>query len=138
VTQGQEGVVCEIQLFYTIMTTFDNRAVIIPNSKLSNDIIINNSREGNRRVDVEVKIASYAPDMKTIREAAQAAVQSVEGVLKEPAPTVTVSGLDADGWRIMVRVWVEANPQAYEKIKFAVQENLVDRLKTGQVKLPGM
>ncbi|RZL15662.1 MAG: mechanosensitive ion channel, partial [Pedobacter sp.] len=35
IAQGQEGTVTSIQIFYTIVTTFDNRTVVIPNSKLS-------------------------------------------------------------------------------------------------------
>jgi small conductance mechanosensitive channel len=55
VTQGLEGTVRSIQIFYTFVTTFDNRTVIVPNSKLSNEIIINISREGSRRLDIEIK-----------------------------------------------------------------------------------
>jgi small conductance mechanosensitive channel len=40
IAQGQEGVVESIQIFYTIVRSKDNRTVIIPNSKLSNEVII--------------------------------------------------------------------------------------------------
>lgn len=53
ITQGQEGTVSSIQIFYTVITTFDNKIVIVPNSKLSNEIIINTSREGKRRMDID-------------------------------------------------------------------------------------
>src|SRR6202012_3892135 len=39
--QGQEGIVRQIQIFYTVIVTYDNREVIIPNSKLSNEVIVN-------------------------------------------------------------------------------------------------
>jgi small conductance mechanosensitive channel len=38
--QGMEGTVTAIEIFYTMVTTFDNRMVIVPNSKLSNEVII--------------------------------------------------------------------------------------------------
>jgi len=38
--QGQDGIVQSIQVFYTIVNTTDNRTVIFPNSKLSNEVII--------------------------------------------------------------------------------------------------
>lgn len=41
IAQGQEGTVLSIQIFYTVLLTYDNRDVIIPNSKLSNELIIN-------------------------------------------------------------------------------------------------
>ena len=57
IAQGQEGVVRLIQIFYTIVVAYDNKDVIIPNSKLSNDLIINISQEGKRRMDLDIKPA---------------------------------------------------------------------------------
>src|SRR6476661_7065314 len=55
IAQGQEGTIASIQIFFTVMKTYDNRTVIIPNSKLSNEVIVNLSREGKRRMDLEFK-----------------------------------------------------------------------------------
>ena len=44
IAQSIEGTVTTIRIFYTIVTTFDNRTVIFPNNKLSNEIITNLSR----------------------------------------------------------------------------------------------
>lgn len=52
--QNQEGTITAIQIFYTTMTTYDNKTVIIPNSKLSNEVIINISSSGTRRLDIEL------------------------------------------------------------------------------------
>src|SRR3954452_4412404 len=52
IAQGQEGTVTSIQIFYTILLTYDNKDVIIPNSKLSNELIVNLSQEGKRRLDL--------------------------------------------------------------------------------------
>jgi len=49
--QGQEGTVTSIRLFYTVVLTYNNTTVIVPNSKLSNEIIFNLSYEGKRRMD---------------------------------------------------------------------------------------
>ena len=56
IAQGQEGTISSIQIFFTVMKTLDNRTVIIPNSKLSNEVIVNLSREGKRRMDFELKL----------------------------------------------------------------------------------
>ena len=137
ITQGQEGVVREIQLFSTIITTLDNRAVIIPNSQLSNNVVTNNSLEGKRRLDIELKFASYATDLGTIRDSVSAALQATEGFQKDPPPSINVSGLDVDGWRVMIRAWVKADPYVFERTKFAFQENLLRQLLDRKVKLPG-
>ncbi len=55
VAQGQEGVVESIQIFYTIVKTKDNRTVIIPNSKLSNEVIVKIQEGGTPPVEANVR-----------------------------------------------------------------------------------
>jgi small conductance mechanosensitive channel len=139
ITQGQEGIVNDVQLFYTVVTTLDNQAVIIPNSLLSNNVIINNSMEGTRRIDIEVKFPSYAVDLESVRRIAGEAIGATESLVKDRPSQIAVSGLDVDGWRIMVRAWTRADDVfAFEKTKFALQEQLLTRLKANNIKLPGM
>jgi small conductance mechanosensitive channel len=55
---GQSGEVIEIQIFNTILLTGDHKTVILPNGPLSNGTIVNTSRYGDLRVDLELKISS--------------------------------------------------------------------------------
>lgn len=64
--QGYAGTVKEIQIFHTIITTYDNKSIIIPNGGLSTGSINNWSREAFRRVDWTVSI-SYGDDVETAR-----------------------------------------------------------------------
>lgn len=64
--QGYAGTVKEIQIFHTIITTYDNKSIIIPNGGLSTGSINNWSREAFRRVDWNVSI-SYGDDVETAR-----------------------------------------------------------------------
>ena len=59
--QGYSGTVKEIQIFYTIINTVDNKAIVIPNGALSTGTINNFSREEYRRVEWNVGI-SYGDD----------------------------------------------------------------------------
>src|SRR6201992_814294 len=72
VAQGQEGEVKSIQLFYTVVMTYDNRQVIIPNGKLLNEVIVNINRETRRRVDFELNLGYIVEvdQVKTVIEAA--------------------------------------------------------------------
>lgn len=65
--QGYMGTVREIQIFHTIISTPDNKAIIIPNGGLSTGTINNWSREEYRRVDWTVGI-SYGDDIRTARD----------------------------------------------------------------------
>ncbi|MDE7397088.1 MAG: mechanosensitive ion channel, partial [Muribaculum sp.] len=66
--QGFAGTVKEIQVFSTILTTPDNKSIIIPNGGLSTGSINNYSREDYRRVDWTVSI-SYGDSVENARQA---------------------------------------------------------------------
>lgn len=64
---GYSGTVKEIQIFHTVINTFDNKTIIIPNGGLSTGSINNWSREDYRRVDWTISI-SYGDDVDKARE----------------------------------------------------------------------
>ncbi len=65
--QGFSGTVKEIQIFHTVISTADNKSIIIPNGGLSTGSINNASKENYRRVDWTVSI-SYGDDVDKARE----------------------------------------------------------------------
>lgn len=133
--QGQDGMVTSIQVFYTIVTTFDNRTVIIPNSKLSNEVIVNISMQGNRRLDVFFKF-NYGTDIEKLKEIIDESIDRCSGILQSPKRRIGIAELDADGFKLMVNVWVNAH--GYQDTKLILQEKLVTDLKAAGIKLPGM
>lgn len=135
IAQGQEGIVNSIQVFYTVVTTFDNKTVIIPNSKLSNEIIINTSKEGKRRLDVELKL-SYKYDFDTIKPIVERTINDSKNVLKSPGPRIGIASLDPDGYKISINVWV--TPHEFVDARLDFQEKLVGDLKAAGILLPGM
>jgi small conductance mechanosensitive channel len=135
VTQGQEGTVTGIQLFYTLVLTYDNKTVIVPNSKLSNEVIVNLSRQGQRRLDVELKF-SYAFNFDQIRQILDDTINDFVKALKTPEHRIGISSLDPDGFKVMTNVWVEAH--GYEDTKQAFQQTVIENLKKAGIKLPGM
>ncbi len=66
--KGFAGTVKEIQIFFTVITTYDNKSISIPNSALSNDSVNNWSRESYRRVSWTVGM-SYGDNVDAAREA---------------------------------------------------------------------
>lgn len=135
VAQGQDGIVSSIQTFYTVITTADKKAVIIPNSKLSNEVIINLSREGGRRLDIEMKF-SYAFDMAHIRRVLLDSVGKLPGLLGSRQPEAGISSVEADGYKVLVQAWVD--PLKYNEMKILLNQRLLEGLKEAGVKLPGM
>lgn len=135
IAQGQEGTVSSIQLFYTVVTTFDNRTVIIPNSKLSNEVIINISVIGTRRLDLELKF-NYGVDLSKIRQVIDETITESKSILKTPDKRVGVSLLEADGYKVLINVWLHSH--GFQDAKLIFQENLMENLKSSGIKLPGM
>lgn len=133
--QGQEGTVNSIQIFYTVVTTFDNKTVIIPNSKLSNEIIINTSREGKRRLDIELKFG-FATDFNQVKPVIESSIKESHNILSSPSPRIGVSVLEGDGYKIGINVWVA--PHGFTDAKLKLQEKLVADIKNAGLKLPGM
>jgi small conductance mechanosensitive channel len=126
ITQGQAGAVTSIQLFYTIVVTFDNTTVIVPNSKLSNEIIINLTRSGKRRFDIELKFP-YSSDMDKIKTLVHEAVNSFDQVLKERPTRVGISKLEKDGFIVWINTWLPSHH--FEDNRLIINEKLLQRLK---------
>lgn len=135
ISQAQEGTVNAIRVFYTVMVTYDNKTVIIPNSKLANEVIINLSREGKRRVDIELKL-NYGVDFTTIENIIKNVLQQQDYVLKEPTPRIGMHMLEPDGYKILINVWVFAHGFIDNKMK--LQQAIIAAIKTNGIKLPGM
>ena len=55
IIQNQEDIVSSIQLFYTVIRTFDTKTVIVPNGKLWNEINSKRRKQGKRRIAIELK-----------------------------------------------------------------------------------
>jgi small conductance mechanosensitive channel len=132
--QGQEGRVTSIQIFYTVLITVDNKTVIIPNGKLFNEVIVNITREGKRRLDFELKLG-YIVDIDQVKQIITDAIKATPKVLKDPATRVGVIALELDGIRFTVNVWVQ--PANFLNTKIDLQERIVKDLAAAGVKLPG-
>lgn len=134
-TQGMEGTVTSIQIFYTLMTTYDNRLVILPNSMLSNNMIINISREGSRRLDISYKF-SNSVDIHQAKNTISNTIDKEEGCLKTPERKIGVSILDPDSFTLAILVWVGAHD--FENIKLKLQESILQDLKAAGIKIGGI
>jgi small conductance mechanosensitive channel len=131
--QGQDGAVTSIQLFYTVLLTADNRTIIIPNGKLFNEVIVNVTREGRRRLDFELKLG-YIVDVEQVKGVIEKAIKVVPGIILTPEPIIGVNALEIDGIRFAVKVWIE--PADYLTVKLALQEKIIKDLRDADVKLP--
>ncbi len=119
--QGFVGKVHEIQIFNTLVKTFDNKMIYIPNGSLSNGNITNYSQEPIRRVDMTFGI-SYGDDIKKAKDILTKLVNADTRILKDPAPLIAVSNLGDSSVDFAVKVWCDT--AEYWNIYFDMQENV--------------
>ena len=132
--QGQNGIVTSIQIFYTVLITADNKTVIIPNGKLFNEVIVNVTREGRRRLDFEIKLV-YAANIDQVTKIIWDAIKSTDNVIPDAVNRVGIDALEVDGIKFLVNVWV--NPADFLTVKLTLHEKIIKNLVTAGVKLPG-
>ncbi|MFI3331371.1 MAG: mechanosensitive ion channel [Rikenellaceae bacterium] len=105
--QGYTGIVKEIMLFNTLVNTFDNKAVLIPNGSISTGIINNYSSEQLRRVDWIFTI-SYGDDYSVAKTVIAGLLDADNKVLKDPAYFIALESLGDNSINIVVRAWVKS------------------------------
>ncbi|MFC1658637.1 mechanosensitive ion channel family protein [Candidatus Omnitrophota bacterium] len=130
---GTLGTVKEIQIFCTVLDHFDNRRIVIPNSKITGDNITNFSAIEKRRVDLVFGI-SYSDNIKTAKEALEKVVSSDPRVLKDPKPVVAVSELGDSSVNLVCRPWVK--PTDYWSVYFDTLENGKIELERNGITIP--
>ena len=125
---GQMGTVDRIELFHTYMKTLDNRSVILPNSSVMDDTIINYSALSTRRLDLTIGI-SYDADIRQARDLMKNILDNEERVLPDPAYMIFVSELADSSVNFSVRIWVKSSDllqfksDFLEKVKYTFDEN---------------
>ena len=101
---GFSGSIVEVNMMATVLSTPDNKKVVIPNKSAWGSPIVNYTALGRRRVDMQVGVA-YGSDIAKAVEVIKATVAKVPGVLPDPAPAVVVGGLNDSQVTINVRPW---------------------------------
>lgn len=98
------GTVEEVNLFTTHLTTFDGVYLSVPNSQLWTSAIKNYSRNGTRRIDIEVGI-SYSDDMDAAMRALSDLMNGDDRILKNPAPQTMIQTLGDSHVGVNLRCW---------------------------------
>jgi small conductance mechanosensitive channel len=122
--QGFHGAVTEIQILYTVVDTFDNRRIVIPNGSLSNATLVNVSIYKNRRCDMTFGI-HYDDDIDKAKAILQRLFEEDERSLRDPEPRICVGSLGDNSVNLMFRPWVATDDlwpyywDMHEKVKKA-------------------
>lgn len=102
--QSFMGTVNEIQIFNTVLTTPDNKKIIIPNGGLATGAVTNFSAHETRRIEWVFGIG-YGERFDKAKSVLIKLIEADDRILKEPAPFIALSGLGDSSVDITVRVW---------------------------------
>ncbi|MEO9945873.1 MAG: mechanosensitive ion channel domain-containing protein [Paraglaciecola sp.] len=130
---GAVGVVKSISIFTTVMTTGDNKEIIVPNGSIYGGNITNYSAKETRRVDMVVGIG-YDSDLKKAKAILNEMVAADDRILKDPAPTVAVAELADSSVNFVVRPWVASGD--FWPVKFDFTEAVKLRFDEEGISIP--
>lgn len=127
-TNKNEGTVTEIQIFYTKLTTPDNKVIVLPNGTLANSSLTNVTHAPHRRNEMKIGI-SYDSDIKTAKKVLQELLDNDSAVLQDMDKLVFVDELADSSVIIGVRCWFKNEDfwtgrwRLLEEAKYALEEN---------------
>jgi len=130
---GIMGAVTEIGIFTTTLNTTDNKKIIVPNSKISGDNIINYSAYETRRIDLVIGV-SYQDNLDKVKTVLTDILEKDSRILKEPAPTIAVSELADSSVNFVVRPWVNSND--YWDVYFDKLKTIKERFDEEGISIP--
>lgn len=130
---GKFGNVIEIDMFTTILKSFDNQQIIIPNSQIWGEQIINHSHHAIRGVDMRFGIA-YDESIDDARKVIDTVLANHPLILKDPAPFVEVETLNNSSVDFLVRPFCEG--QHYFSILYSVPEQIKKALDEANIEIP--
>lgn len=124
------GKVHEIKIMYTVLITVDNKRVIIPNSYITSNNIINYNAEDRRRLDLVFSI-SYDADIAKAKQVIYEVVKKNNLIFTDPEPVIAVKEHAASSVNLACLIWCSADEYwnvfyyMQEKIKLAFDENKI-------------
>lgn len=130
-TNKQEGTVVKIDLFYTTLSTVDNRRITIPNGNITNSSIVNVTSQDKRKLEIKVMIG-YQSDLKKAKGILETLLHEDPAIMSEQEMLVFVDELADDGVILGLRAWVKtedywpAKWRLNEEIKLTFDEENID------------
>lgn len=130
---GTSGVIAEIGIFTTTMTTPDNKLIIVPNGAIYSDTITNYSAKDTRRVDMVYGIG-YGDDIHKAKQILTDIIAADDRVLADPAPTIALGELGDSSVNFLVRPWV--NSGDYWALMWDTNEKVKDTFDANGISIP--
>ena len=132
-TNKNEGTVKEIQIFYTKLSTIDNKTIVIPNEILTNNSLTNATAKDERRLDLKVDI-SYEASIKEAKAVIETILKNDEAVLQDEDINVFVDALGESSVVLGARAWTKN--EDFWSAKWRILEEIKEQLDAHHISIP--
>lgn len=133
ISKDGEGTVHTIGMVYTVLTTVDNKQVVIPNGTLSNSALTNVTAMKKRRIDILVGIG-YESDLRLAKNIIESIYKSQPEVLADEPVDIFVDELAESSVTIGGRGW--ALTEEYWKARWAILERIKLEFDEAGIEIP--
>ena len=130
---GVEGTVQNIRMLTTCLATTDNKIVVIPNSTIVTNEIINYSARKERRVGFEFDIA-YESDIEKAKEIILNVMKSNGNILLDKAPFVSLKTLKESSLGLIANCWCDT--EDYWSVYYYVMDHVYNEFKRNNISVP--
>lgn len=130
-----EGTVEDIQIRATLMRTYDNRRVVIPNGDLFTDSVTVNTAYQYRRSEYDVGIG-YSDSIEEAQALCLTVMSEIEGVLDDPAPDTFMTEMGDSAVVFRVRWWTDPRQGEVLKVQDKVLRTIKNRLTENGFDIP--
>lgn len=133
---GVSGTVNEVTLFYTVLTTIDNKRITVPNGSLMNANVTNYSAEKQRRVDL-VFTCAKTESPERVEQLILDVMAKNEKIRSTPEkPFACVSGGTNEAMEITARAWV--NTPDYWDVYYDLTHGIATAFRDNGVQAPAV
>lgn len=130
---GCEGTIRSIHLLYTVVYTSDNKKIVINNSRVASNRIINYSARPTRRVDLEFS-AGYGSDIEKVKKVLADIAAENPLILDNPQPLIRLYRHGESALIFRFRVWVDN--ENYWTVWYDVNEKVYEKFKEEGIEIP--
>lgn len=107
-----KGIIKAIEIRFTIIRTFDNEEILIPNAEVMNRAVVRKTAHSKRRSKIEITL-EYTLELKKIFRELIEVVRKIDGVHDDPKPEIYFGSIDDDKVTLSLYYWVE--PRKYDR-----------------------
>ncbi len=130
---GTAGSVSEIQIMNTILYSVDNRKIIVPNSKLTSENVVNFSSATDRKISLMIDV-DYNSDYKKAIQIIKDIFKEDPEILDDPEATVGLREFGDSALRIFALPWVKN--ENYWTAYYRIMERIKDEFDANGIEIP--